>query len=282
VDTRENPTARQAVGMDNTPCRLTEPLTVIWRDEEVLQLGLDSRHALVLRGAPPHADIALRALRSWRTPAEVSDLTGVDRVWLDALLSDLHERGLVAHTRDDTPEVPVVGTGRVAGAIARLLTRDGSVRAVVRPVVSDAFLEPSTSPVVVCPATIEPDRVLTRALVAAGRPHLIVRAEPERAVGGPFVVPGHFACARCVDLVRRAHDDRWPHLLAQLCRMECTPTPALSAWASATATAQILGWTAGGAPETLGAPLELDAVSHELTARRWPTHRDCGCTLVAA
>ena len=258
---------------------LTRPLCVLWRPDGRLQLGLDCEDGQVLADVPAGTDAALRAFRSPRTPLEVSRLVPlVPREDLDRVLGALLDRGLLApEPAGHAGTATVLGTGPLAERVAELLAGEGmSVRTGTRAATDAVGL------VVVCTATVEPDRVLTRDLTAAGIPHLVVRAEPERAVVGPFVVPGRTACVHCSDLVRRELDPGWPHLLAQLCRSEHLPAPRQAAWAAAMAAAQVACWRSGQVPETGGTTLELDAHTGALGARRWPRHPDCGCVLAAA
>jgi len=172
--------------------------------------------------------------------------------------------------------VAVVGEGVLADTVARLLEAEGRQLIVTAGLTSEAQ---SADLVVACASTVEPDRVDVREL--AGLPHLILRAEPERAVVGPFVAPGAgYACVTCTDLVRRDLDRDWPHLLAQLCRTRHTATPQQVAWASALASAQLTAWLVGRTPEASGATWELDAHSGQVGVRRWPRHPDCGCALI--
>ena len=255
---------------------LTRPLCVLWREDGQLQLGLDSDGAVVLGGAPPGSDAVLRALRTPRTPLEVSRLVPLlPHDALDELLGVLSDAGLLAPAPARGPgQVTVLGQGPLAWAVADLLGLEGvDVRTGLR-AATDA-----QGVAVVCGTTAEPDRVLTRDLTAAGLPHLVVRAEPERAVVGPFIDPGVTTCVGCTDLIRRELDPAWPRLLAQLCRSEHTPLPRQAVWAAAMASAQLTTWWAGGTPESAGATLELDAHTGVFGARRWPRHPDCGCQL---
>ncbi len=123
----------------------------------------------------------------------------------------------------------------------------------------------------------EPDRALTDALFRAGRPHLVVRLEPDRAVVGPLVLPGRTPCVRCQDLQRCRLDDAWPHLLAQLCREPVEPEPTLLAWAASTAAVQVRAWLNDGSPDTAGSTLELGLADFRLRSRAWTAHPRCGC-----
>lgn len=265
--------------MAPTRLALTRPLCVLWRTPGDLQLGLDTEDAVVLPDAPPGSDAVLRALRTPRTALEVSRMVPLlPRADLDDLLEALLAVGLLSTLPAGRPgPVTILGEGALADAVADLLALEGTtVRIGVRAPWDVGGL------VIVCGATAEPDRVLTRDLTAAGVPHLVVRAEPERAVVGPFVAPGAGPCVSCTDLVRRDLDADWPHLLAQLCRSEHVPAPRQTAWAAAMASAQVASWRAGAVPEACGATLELDAHAGALGVRRWPRHPDCGCLLAAA
>lgn len=265
-------------GMARTRYRFTHPVSVLSRPGGALQVGLDAERGLLLADAPPCADAALRAFRTARTPLEVAHLVpGVDEQWLAGAIALLRRHGLlVAHPDAPVAAVRVVGAGVLADAVA------AAVGGEHRLVDADRRDEPPARGVltVVCPGTVEPDRVRLRELVDAGATHLVARAEPERAVVGPFVTRGS-ACVACTDLVRRDLDRDWPHLLAQLCRAAHTPTRAQAAWVASLVTAQASAWAAGRTPEASGATLELD-VAGTLGARSWPRHPDCACVLAAA
>ena len=256
---------------------LTRPLTVLTRPDDSVQVGLDTDGSLLIPSAPPGAAAAVRSLRQPRTLLEVSRLfPAVPAGWLEDLVVTLEDVGLLV--RVATPPVPavsVLGTGAVRDQVARILADEGWS-------VGGRADRVEGAVVVVCPHTAEPDRVLTRDLAASGLPHLVVRSEPERAVVGPFVLPGTGACVGCTDLVRRDLDPAFPHLLAQLCRSEHTPAPRQAAWAAAMASAQLAAWRAGHRPDAVGTTLELDAHSGAVGTRRWPRHPDCGCALGAA
>lgn len=260
--------------------RFTVPMSVLWRPGGSLQVGLDAAGAVLLPAAPDGADLALRALRVPRTLGEIARIVpGVPGGWIAEAVAALCAAGVV---RDVTAAAPVSivvrGDGALAHAVTGLLTSEGrSVIAQSGPQHHDAAPE---SLVIVCPDTAEPDRVDARELAVSGLAHLIVRAEPERTVVGPFVTPGGgHACLTCTDLVRRDLDRAWPHLLAQLCRSQHTATPQQAAWASALASAQVTAWLAGRTPEASGITWELDAHTGQVGVRRWPRHPDCGCAL---
>jgi hypothetical protein len=118
---------------------------------------------------------------------------------------------------------------------------------------------------------VEPRRVL--ALMAADTPHLPVVFTAGRVEVGPLVHPGASACLSCVQADRRATDQAWPWILAQLVdRVPVEVTPALALEAGLLA-ARLLS----AAP----APTDRSVEVHDgRLRRRWRVHRrreDCGC-----
>ncbi|MFT3877887.1 MAG: hypothetical protein QM708_15920 [Propioniciclava sp.] len=267
--------------MDTDRYRLSSPVSLLWRPHGALQVGLDTSLAVLLPGAPDGADVALRALRTSRTVTEVAHLApAVPLPWIREALATLAALGIVTTATDppaSLPTIMVVGDGALAHAVAGLL-RDEQ-RAVTVASMTPHHPRPDEL-IVLCTDTAEPDRVDVRDLTASGTTHLIVRAEPERAVVGPFVSAGSgHACLTCTDLVRRDLDRAWPHLLAQLCRTRHTATPQQCAWAAALASAQVAAWVGGRTPEASGTTWEMDARTGQIGVRRWPRHPDCGCAL---
>jgi hypothetical protein len=256
----------------------------LWRSPGVLQVGLDSP-ALVLSGVPAGLPLAIELLAR---PQGTDDLTrllpDLDPEWIDWLVQRLTAAGLMSSPQPArNAALAVVGTGALADAVLDALRRAGLhvVRAEAPALAGDeaATADPVPELVIIAGEVAEPDRALTDALFRSGRPHLVVRMEPDRAVVGPLVMPGRSPCVRCQDLNRCRLDEAWPHLLAQLCRETVTPEPTLLAWAASTAAVQVRGWLAGGAPETAGSTLELGLADFRLHSRAWAAHPRCGCLL---
>lgn len=250
--------------------RLRADLSVVRRPDATVQVGLDVADQVLLPDAPDGAAPLLRSLRAGATLAGLERSRGaVPRAWLRRAVDKLSAGGLLVPDQGKGPAPPViVGDGTLADAVASA--------AGVAAVPASAW-SPEAHPgrlVVLCPGTVEVDRVAARELARAGRPHLVVRAEPERAVVGPFVIPGT-ACVACTDLVRRDLDPGWPHVLVQLCRTRHAPARAWAAWAAGTALAQAAAWSSGGLPDTVGGTLELSCADGVLGARRWPMRPDC-------
>lgn len=134
---------------------------------------------------------------------------------------------------------------------------------------------------VVAPDTVEPDRLLTDALLRGDQPHLVLRAAGRAVTVGPLVLPGRTACLRCTDLTRRDADPGWPLLLGQLVALRLRTPPALLAWAAGLGAAQVLAHLQGQLPESAGATVELGEHDHLMRWRAWPVHSSCGCTWAA-
>lgn len=257
------------------------PAVAVWRSTGVLQVGIDAP-GVILDGVPSQLPAALALLARPSSAAELARLLPeLDRTWIDWLVERLTASGLLT-THEVTPaaRVAVVGNGVVAKAVAAGLVQAG-LDSRVRPLetVAAELNDPASAPAltVLAVPTVEPDRTLTDELLRAGRPHLVVRLEPDRAVVGPLVVPGRTPCIRCVDLSRCRLDPAWPRLLAQLCREPVEPDPVLLAWAATTAAVQARAWIAGSVPETGGSSLELGLADFRLRGRSWPAHPRCGC-----
>ncbi len=266
--------------MQHSRVRLASPTFALWRAPGVLQIGLDSP-CLILAGVPDSLARALALLARPATPEElITLLPDLEPEWVPWLLARLESHGLLESAAPAEPSrVSVVGGGPIAAALTATLT--GVTVQTIDPVSHAAAListhgaEPALT--VLAGPTAEPDRTLTDALFAAGRPHLLVRVEPGRAVVGPLVVPGRTPCVRCLDLSRCRLDAAWPHLLAQLCREAAEPDPVLLAWVATIASVQIRAWLAGTLPESAGGSLELGRPDFRMRSRPWSASPSCGC-----
>ncbi|MFV0450709.1 MAG: hypothetical protein ACK5LS_00455 [Propioniciclava sp.] len=251
-------------------------LTVLWREPGMLQIGLDPDRSAVLTGCPPEADRVARLLAAGRTPADVAALSPqVDPTWTATTAREVAAINSLPRATP-TPRVLLLGSSPIADACAPLLLEAGA--RIERPVTLDDALSRPAGPTVVLVAhqRVEPDRGVLAQLTRAGLPHLIVRTEAERTVVGPFVEVGRDPCQQCLDLTRRDLDPRWPHLLAQLCRMVTEPDPSHTAWAAATAVSLLRSRWAGSASGG-GITVELDRHRHSLATRTWRHHPSCSC-----
>lgn len=120
-------------------------------------------------------------------------------------------------------------------------------------------------------------------LTAAAQPHLPLQTVEGRVELGPFVVPGHSACLRCVDAHRGEGDPRRGLVLEQYAaagpRADGVPEPfdppvlaAALAWAVRDCVAHL----EGGHPATWSTTVAFGPgmVHEELT---WARHPHCGC-----
>jgi hypothetical protein len=120
------------------------------------------------------------------------------------------------------------------------------------------------------------------ALLAAGfagrrQAHLAVAIREGTAIVGPLVPPTGGPCLHCLDLHRTERDTGWPQLAAQLGGPGVEPCGVATVLAAtACATAEALMFLDGGAPETLGAAVEIAGPGRS-RRRTWTPHPACGC-----
>jgi hypothetical protein len=141
--------------------------------------------------------------------------------------------------------------------------------------------KPETTPLdltIIATDRPEPDRVISEHLVGNDEPHLVVRCWGNGVSVGPLVVPGKTSCLRCADLCRTDADPLWPVVLRQLSRLQIETPPTLLAWAASIAAAQSLAFLHGELPESAGSTMELTWPHFVTRLRRWPAHRNCGCS----
>ncbi|WP_051386270.1 ThiF family adenylyltransferase [Actinokineospora inagensis] len=284
--------------------RLRPGLAVVRRRAGELQVGLDPRRALVISDLPEPVVRAAAALTGGRTADEV--IAGVGpphQPVMRDLLGDLVGHGLVEDAGAPTGDVPprlaaddtlavlregpappaergnrgvrVVGDGRLAVALARLLaaagvgrvhvTASGAVTAadvgtgyraedIGRPrqeAAHDAVLRSEATvgvrrftsrrpDLLVLADTLVPDPAWLGDLDTDGQTHLAVRARDGVGIVGPLVVPGLSSCLRCADHHRAELDPCWPLVAAQIVR-RAQPVDLATAHATAgLAAAQVL------------------------------------------
>jgi bacteriocin biosynthesis cyclodehydratase domain-containing protein len=117
-------------------------------------------------------------------------------------------------------------------------------------------------------------------------PHLVVRLLEGTAVVGPFVLPGHTACLRCLD-AHLATDDpalgTLParHARAHADRQDGVAEPvdtALATLAVAWAVRDLLTHVEGERPSTWSATVRLTPTLAPVTQTEWWRHPACGCS----
>lgn len=246
---------------------------VVRRDDRHLQVGVDPPRRVVV---PDEPDVrrALDDLVAGLAPRAATPRT--HRVLADLVAADLVVDGTVdpRATRARAP-VQVEAPGEVGDQVRRLLEAAGSPLA-----------RPGEAPAVaLLVAAGEVRRAEVDRLVRADVPHLVASTTVDGLRLGPFVVPGHTACLRCVDAHLGEHDPRRALVLEQLADRR-TPAPAraqdpvtqtlLAAWA----VREVLRYVDGAEPATWSATLELGGSGDaELPRRRaWLRHPHCGCT----
>lgn len=270
-----------------TDARLLDPpLLPLWRAPGVLQLGVDGR--VVLDQVPTGLAHAITLLHHPQTRKSLGHLLpSLDSAWIDWLWAELTRHGALRPASHVRSEVAVVGSGELASQLAAALTEADRGNVVHLTRGTEGALVPghalrrtwTTQPTlaILATQTAEPDRTLTDELVRATIPHLVVRMEPNRAVVGPFVIPGTTGCVRCFDLSRSQYDTVWPRLLAQLCRATPRAPAALQGWAVATAIVQVRAHLTGNEPDALGRILEVRSDDPSLHSLDISAHPDCPC-----
>lgn len=254
---------------------LDPALPLVWRDDAVLQVGLDPAYAVAVHGAPPHLPSLLGGLRGRDRLDDVLAAVPSPGPTREALHS-LASLGLLSDgapgERWASSWVHVVGAGPVAATVAGRLRGEGLGRCTV----SSGHSESRPDLVVVAPSV---GRGLDAAdpLMAAGTPHLWAHVRDGRAVVGPLVVPGRSACLRCQDLHRTDSDPAWPRLaMAWEVQPHRPGADLVGRLTGAVAARQVLAWLAGRAVACWGGTLE-EQPDGSLLRTEWPPHPGCGC-----
>ncbi|MEU8663125.1 hypothetical protein [Actinoplanes philippinensis] len=122
----------------------------------------------------------------------------------------------------------------------------------------------------------EPPALLAAGFAARRQPHLAIAIRDGAAVIGPLVPATGGPCLHCVDLHRRERDGGWSgsRAAAQGGAEPCAVATLLAA--TAYATGEVLTFLDGGAPETLGAAVEI-AAPGRFRRRTWAAHPACAC-----
>ncbi|MGH3920245.1 MAG: ThiF family adenylyltransferase [Pseudonocardiaceae bacterium] len=325
----------------------------VWRSPTCLQLGLDPQRAMVLDCLPEPLATLLKQMDGVRSTAELvaeAETAGSAAGDALAMLTDLHRSGLVADATaaDDgrpgwhrvalateatswsvhttcttrnvlgqrrTSAVRVIGSGRVAVALATLLASAGVGQVAVEATGTVATADVGTgylpddlgrpraaaaadavrrcAPgvtgalrrrpdlIVLCDVVV-PEPVMVTELLTTGIPHLIGFAHEGTAMVGPLVCPGRSSCLHCAELHRADLDVAWPKLAAQLVGKVPAAGVACTQLAAALTAEQVLAALAGpGAglpvPPTWGAALELDPVRGTMRRHPRPAHPRCDC-----
>jgi bacteriocin biosynthesis cyclodehydratase domain-containing protein len=293
-------------------------LLPVWRDRDTVQIGVDSRRAVALTGIGSAAAVIRlldgsrdrcqlvaeadrqgvaaavteRILATLAAAGVLVDLSAVSRQAIPAQLRDelTAELAAASMTRQDSDggaqllarraatAVRVVGAGRVADAIGRLLTSAGL----------GTLAAPAGRPQAAASAPDlavlvgRPEHAQAEALRRGGVPHLAVSANEAIGIVGPLVRPGVTACLRCLDMTRAERDPAWPLILAQVSGRDAEPQAcdaALAAAVAAQAAAQAIAFAdrAPLAEATANGTLELVLPAWQWRRRTWLPHRACSC-----
>ena len=314
-------------------------LRPVWRDRETVQIGIDPRRAVALTGMGDAAaviglldgsrdrDQVVTAARAQGVPAPVTEriltllagggvLDDFPATALAALPQDQRRRlgaelataalargysdaGAAVLARRDAARVQIYGPGRIAAALADILTTSGAglvttcddVRLPDVPTATDADGAASAGswrrdgrPVLPDLAVLvgyqQPE--LAGWLMRAGVAHLAVTAEEAIGIVGPMVRPGQTSCLRCLHLTRSDLDPAWPLILAQLVGRTASLLACDASLAAAVAAQAAIQALAFLDRDPLHAPaengtLELALPDWQWHRRTWPPHPACGC-----
>lgn len=292
---------------------LPPTVPVLLRGPSHLQVGLEPSAVVLQHRAAGTLLGRLDGHTDLSTLRGLAADSGITSAELDAVLDALDRAGLLAWPGRTVPAgtpVRLIGLGPLGQQVARLLLAAGlrlyaasdrtdtrrrrpALRAELddlpRPHGARLTLvnhwskpeRPDLALTVVATDDVEPDRLLTDALLRAAQPHLVLRAAGPTATVGPLVLPGRTACLRCTDLTRRDADPGWPTVLGQLTALRVRGSPVLLSWAAGLGVAQVLAHLQGQVPEAAGATVELTERDHLMRWRAWPVHAGCGCAWAA-
>jgi hypothetical protein len=291
------------------PAYPTRPLLrpgvqVCRRNDGDLQVGLDPRLALVVPDTPEVRSL-LDGLREG-TPPPHPDLLPPR---LARLCADLLDRGLVVDGDDLLAALGAAPDRRTRESVAALFAEAGMaagplLRARGRiPVTVSHDRAPRSArrcrellnaagvpsadtdhagPVLHVART-EVDRDLTDAWMRADRPHLLLALGDGIVRVGPFVVPGHTACLRCLDAHHGEQDPRRSLVLHQYAASRAprvgVPDPIphdLLDLALVWAVRDLVAWIDGRRPRSWSTTVQVDPAL-ELARTPWPAHPGCGC-----
>jgi bacteriocin biosynthesis cyclodehydratase domain-containing protein len=296
---------------------LRAALRPLWRDEQTVQIGVDSRRALAISGARGAADV-IRLLDGSRSREQIvaeASQRGVPIAVAERVLTLLAVAGAVIDfpaeaLRSMSRELRLHLAPVLAAASLSSQDADGGVRLLARrsatviqvrgsgliaDLVVDLLIRSGVAASVADGQRPVSDQAPDLTVLVGYRPpeelaqlhqqrltHLAVCASEAIGVVGPLVQPGQTACLRCLDHTRADRDPAWPLILAQLpaSRMDATADdPVLATAVAAQAAAQALAFA--DRPEadavTANGTLELALPTWLWRRRTWPPHQACTC-----
>jgi bacteriocin biosynthesis cyclodehydratase domain-containing protein len=276
---------------------LDPAMPVLLRPDGAVQVGWDSRRAVLVRPPRGLAAAALAALlRSMRSPVPIAELQrqAVERGLSDAdglahLVAQLVSAGVVTRGRRQTggraASIRVHGRGPLSDLLMEALRCSGA--RIAHSSQPHAAVSRAAVDLVVLADYLVADPRMVRDLHSQGVPHLAVRVRDGTGLVGPLVIPGVTSCLVCADLHRSDRDAAWPAVAAQLRetvgvadRATLLATAALALSQVNRVIAAVRGHDAGpdsGPPQALNATLEFDLNAGAIVARPWTRHPLCSC-----
>lgn len=256
--------------------RLRPGHPVLTYDEFRIQVGLDPRTRVMAPNTAP-----VRAMLAALTNGRPLTLDPVS----SAVLEDLRCSGLVVDSVGEIGWQAAYGDEAVEiqrrreSAMVDIDAPDDLARGLAVQLRSAGVRTGSPGSVVVVADHRPVGRGRVDDLVRADTPHLLLTGLPVGWVLGPFVIPGHTACARCVDLHLAGGDPRFPHLLEEAACCDPVPEPdapllhLVLAWAAR----ELLAFIDGDLPATATSTVTVGRRGAPVT-NHWGPHPGCGCT----
>ena len=256
--------------------RLDPRYPLVWRTPSSIQVGVDPARVVLDTVSSP-AERMLAALVSGATRPALALVSGGESPDdLLAVLGPVLEKTELEGLHESVqPRVAVVGQGRTAIMIARVLEEHG----VLLEDVGDRSPAPDAAVIVAHYAVPPAERgVWLRRDV----PHLPVVYSDSGVVIGPLVEPGRGPCLTCVELHHRDRDPAWPAIASQL--LDRTSPAEHGVLTAEAATASVrrllprLGLEPAGPGTTpAGIALRIDRATGVRTEQLVGRHPQCTC-----
>ena len=254
--------------------QLDPSLPLVWRTPTSLQLGVSSP-AVVLHDVDEATERMIAALAAGVTRPGLGMIgrsAGATEDRVEELLDEVSP-ALVRETATPTARVVIVGRGRTADRIGRLLSAS-RVDVVIARDVTAAENQPCNFAIAVGDFVLEPE--LHGLWLRRDLPHLPVVLGDSAVVIGPIVEPGVGPCLYCLQKHATDADPAWPAIATQLWGK---PSPAdselVASEVAALVTRLALARLEGAASRAT--QLTLDVAAGSLDSRRVDPHPECGC-----
>lgn len=265
------------VNRTNPLVRLRAGVRSSSRDDGLLQVGSDPRRRVLLPDTVSVRQL-LHVLPGGVRPDELGELAAVAHSLLAAGLAvDEDERRLLAQARAATVVDVVAPEPWRTVALSLLRSAGLGVRTRVASCGPDD-VEPLPHPTLLVHDD-DPDPDVVDRLLNEDRPVLVVGVVDARVRVGPFALPGHSACIRCLD-AHAAERDPWFRTPAEsqpIAEPRARVDSLVITQALVSATADLCAWAEGRQPATWSATRTYDD-SLQVEEARWERHPHCGCT----